>query len=251
MTNILKIAYFEIKRLQYLWIIAAIVYLLATIYTTNNNIQSLMEQNPTFTPEVLITSVNAGLSIGIVTMFISSLLVWYQDWYRQGRMVSRWLAGPFTRSQVYWGKFFSLIYFFALALVFIYLTSYLGHYLLSLILGSSYDKSASVHLIFQFSFWRNYFPENILLALLKIGAWISLIPLSFLLSLAERAYSWKGWILTAVCYIIFAYSLSQLVHWGIMPSHIRLDSFYYCLIIILGMVCAYLGSQHLTKKLHI
>lgn len=166
-------------------------------------------------------------------------------------MISRWLAGPFKRPHLYWAKFLTLIFYFFLMMISIYFMTYLAHGILTIVLRGDYQEIPSLFLAFQTSGLSLFLSPSLGLMGLRILTWISFIPISFLLVLYQRAYSWKASLLYLVTLILSFFIISNLSYWGILPIFTPIDWIQSLFLLFMGAVTLYIGSQLIVNQLHI
>ncbi|MGF3066765.1 hypothetical protein ACQV2S_05300 [Facklamia sp. P13064] len=251
MKEILSLTYFEIQRQKLYWLSIALIYLVLSLISINNNIQSNFQQNMVIQPSILLNIINIAFIIGVISTAIATLLVWLKDWFSQGKMISRWLAGPFKRSSLYHAKFLSLVFYFFLNILFVYFTVYVFHFLLQMILQERYSNDMPLYLVFNFSYFTNLFTESIWVSLVNILAWLALIPITLLFVLLERAYSWKWSVLYLLILVAGTYLTGKLIAFGMLPTNLEFHAFYPLSFILVGSITYWIGSQYVAKDLHI
>ncbi|MCR8969126.1 hypothetical protein [Facklamia sp. 7083-14-GEN3] len=251
MKELLGLTYFEIQRQKLYWMIVALIYSVLSLISINSQIQSNLQQKIISDSGVLLNAVNIAFVIGILAMAIAAFLIWLKDWFSQSKMISRWLAGPFKRPNLYHAKFLSLIFYFLLSILSVYLWVFLLDFILNLTLQENYSNEIPLYLMLNFSYFKYFFTESIILSVINFLAWMSLIPITFLLVILERAYTWAWSLLYLIFFFVLLYATGQILDWGILTYSLEFGRFIPFAAIFVGAITYWIGCQRVAKDLHI
>lgn len=253
MQNLIKLTYFEIKQMLRYWLVVGLIFLLSTLFFV---VKFLIRNNRAPQPippqSMYGNIISVGAILGILAMVIACFIIWYKDWNGASHMITRWLSAPLKRSDLYWAKKLSLIYYFMVMLALVFFTVYFYHLMFSLFLGKSYLSETPIHLIFHFnSLFSSFLTNHWLLSILQILAWLSLIAYFFLGILIERAYSWWQaliYIAVVLLIIVGCWNIPGLFK---IPAYFNLQIPLLIACIVIGVLADWIANHLVMPKIHI
>ncbi|MBG9979678.1 hypothetical protein HZY91_01900 [Facklamia sp. DSM 111018] len=248
MQNIIKLCYFNIKRLQALWVFSLIIYLiigfsviLLNWNTDNNSILTLLN-----------SLLSLGIFIGITTMILLTIKIWYQEWFGQAKMINRWLSAPIRKSDLYWAKLLTLLYYYLLTISVVYFSIYLVHLAFKGLVSTSSEAQMPLYLIFNFhQLFSSFINESPINSLIYLLAWFSLVPIAFLAILLERIYAWYYTLPLVFTLFFILFAFTQLISRCLIPNTYHYDLVLPISIIGMGCLTQFISIKFMIKKLHI
>lgn len=252
MQNILKLTYFEMKQMLRYWLTVGLIFIITTFYFVLKFLMRNSQASSPLSPLSLYSNITTtGALLGILAMPIACFIIWYKDWQGSSQMISRWLAAPIKRSDLFWAKKLTLVYYFMLMVALVFLTVYLYHFLFTIFLGNRYLSDMPIHMIFKFnSPFDLFFADHWLISILQILTWISFIAYFFLGILIERAYSWRQGLLYLVFMILLFVGLVTLPSYISHPASWDLYLPFLIINIALGILADWLANDLIMPKIH-
>jgi hypothetical protein len=196
----------------------------------------------------------APIALGIVTLLLYVLLIWYKEWFGKSTFVYRLLMLPTSRMNVYLAKLGAILLFVLGLMAFQLFMLQLQLLTFNAVINNELRDSVSmVELIARNPYLHVFFPSHFIEFLFYYSMGVTAIIVVFTLILLERSFRIKG-ILAGVGYgssMVFLVLLPVLIYYYWIKNYFYPSEIFWAVVAVMILIASgslWLSAFLLNKK---
>lgn len=275
MTNYLKLTEFELRRFKNLYfgiigliVVLQLAYLMYSLTSIKGFIRErlsedfqmaeiVQEHGKYSLSEIFYsTPILLTIAIGVVTIALYILFIWYRDWIGETMFIYRLMMVPTRRMNIFFSKLTTII-LYTLGIVIVQLgVLFLYDLIIQAVLPKEFTVEQSIFQTIQSTPLEIVIPYSFQNFVISYGVGIMFVCIAFTAVLIERAFRLKG-IIFAILYVaVFTALFIFAMIWPLYSDSIKLypneyKFIFYPVILVITLVQLILSNYLLERRMNL